>query len=145
MVLLIVIALVSCKNETYEMWISIKNGTNDTINCKFYPTPTANGFQTSTEITPVNYMANIYASGNTSQTPVDLLISAYDSISLNIKGYSKTIIFKKGSVKNYKNNPYDNSNSWSSYKITESLAAGFSKTETEITNYFFTINLTDTL
>jgi hypothetical protein len=144
-VLLIVIAFASCKNETYEMWISIKNGTNDTINCKFYPSPTANGYQTNSEITPANYMDNIYASDNMNQTPAALLSSAYDSISLNMKGYSKTIIFKKGSVKNYKNNPYDNSNSWSSYKLTKSLAGGFTKTETEITNYFFTINLADTL
>jgi hypothetical protein len=132
---------ISCKKKRNVMWISIKNDTKYTIDCKFYPTKTANGFTLISEIDTLTGQDEIYSSGNINQKPTDLLQSAYDSIVVIISSLNKDLLFKKDVVKNYKLNPYTDIDSWGFEKLIEDFPTSFSQNETEIYNYYFPINI----
>lgn len=123
------------------MWISIKNDTKLTINCKFYPTKSANGYKLTSVIDTSMKQVEMYSSANLNQKPEELLKSAYDSIIVTISSLNKDLLFKKDLVKNYKSNPYTDSNSWNFEKLTRDFPTSFSRNKTEIDNYYFSINL----
>lgn len=133
----------ACKKESHVMWISIKNDTKHTIHCEFYPTKHANGYTLSSDIDTLMKMDDIYFSEDLDQKPTDLLKSAYDSIIVTIPGLDKILLFKKDLVKNYKLNPYTDITSWGFEKLIMEFPSSFSRNETEIDNYYFSINMSD--
>jgi hypothetical protein len=142
LILIIISAIIiSCNKEKHEMWISIKNETKSTIDCRFYPTKTATDYSLTSEIDTSMKQDDIYNSGNINQKPTDLLKSAYDSIIITIPSLNKVMVFKKDLVKGYKSNPYTDLDSWGFEKLTKDFPANFSRNKTEIDNYYFSINL----
>ena len=135
------VMIVSCTKEKHVMWISIKNDTKYTIDCKFYPTKTASGYTLNSEIDTLMKQDEIYSSGNLNQKPTDLLKSAYDSIIVTTSSLKKDLVFKKDLVKNYKANPYTDIDSWGFEKLTQDFPTNFSRNKTEIDNYYFSINM----
>lgn len=131
----------SCTKEKHEMWISIKNETKSTIDCRFYPTKTATGYTLTSEIDTSIKQDDIYNSGNINQKPTELLKSAYDSIIITISSLNKVLVFKNDLVKGYKSNPYTDFDLWGFEKLTRDFPTNFSRNKTEIDNYYFSINL----
>lgn len=130
---------VSCKKEKHAIWISIKNDTRYTIDCKFYPIKAANGITLNLKLDTLVKQKDFYNSDNTDQKPTDLLKSTYDSILITISGLNREMFFKRDLVKNYKSNPYTDMDSWGFEKLTQDFPTNFSRNKTEIDNYYFSI------
>jgi hypothetical protein len=151
--LAVMFLIASCRKESYEMQILIKNKSDSKLKITLYPKSKymsdglydfcdfGGGYADTTFDIDSNGEKSLYISNNLNQKPFDLAAKIFDSI--YIKPYDKDKIGMKFSidkVTGYADNLFDNNSSWIYEKRNDALKTNFSTHLIESHDYSFIIS-----
>lgn len=131
----------ACEEEKKEeiMWISIKNETDEVIDCSLDPVSSEqSGFVEEVSIEPGQFV-DIYGSNDIQSNPVELFASVYERLSVSLES-GTALSFRQGeSPEGYTLDPFSDSTAWQLDTFETSFPENNTSTTAIVWNHQFVI------
>ena len=150
---LFTILIYSCESKTYyNLQISIKNGTTDTLNVSLFPKSDymSNGMYTISDQSGAHRspflrlipgdQRDFYSTKNIKASPISVVTKVFDSINIQVSNANNLIMhFSPDVVVGYPMNLYDSDSKWQFEKINDDYKTNFASHPFETRSYTFVI------